>query len=232
MNPKCTVVIMAYNEGKTLSSVVQEIRDELRKSALSFEILIVDDGSGDETAQVVPVLLSKFPEVRCIRHAQNKGLGEVYRTGFNEASGEWLTFYPGDGQIPATDLHGFLNLMPKHDLVLGYIPDRPVPLYVKALSFSERLLYRVLVGKMPRFQGVMMVNTDVMRSYPLISEGRGWTILMEMILRVSNGGHSVGHAPTGLRDRTDGASKVNNLKTITSNLKQLFTLTKALRRKS
>ena len=230
MNPKCTVVIMAYNEGNSLASVVEEIRTELDKSGLSFEILVINDGSTDRTPEVIADLLERYSEVKAVHHEPNKGLGEVYRTGFREASGQWLTFYPGDGQIPAEDIHGFLGQMPQYDLVLGTIPQRPVPLYVKALSYGERLLYRLLIGKMPRFQGIMMVRTAVLKELSLVSQGRGWTILMEMILKVSQSGYRVGHAKTGLRDRSDGASKVNNLTTIISNLKQLIALNRSMRR--
>ena len=230
MNPKCTVAIMAYNEGNSLARVTEEIRTELHHSGLSYEILVINDGSTDRTPEVISDLEKKYSELRAVHHDPNLGLGEVYRTGFREASGEWLTFYPGDGQIPAQDIHGFLGQMQEYDLVLGTIPQRPVPLYVKALSFGERLLYRLLIGKMPRFQGIMMVRTAVLSQLSLVSQGRGWTILMEMILKVSHEGYRIGYAQTGLKERSDGVSKVNNLTTIISNLKQLIALSRSMKR--
>ena len=223
-----SIAVMAYNEGHTLESVVREILEEMIACDQGVEIVIVNDGSEDETEATADRLASEIPQVRAVHHPENQGLGEVYRTGFSEARGEWLTFMPGDGQIPASDLHGFLALMPESDMVLGYIPDRPIPLYVKALSFGERLLYRILFGAMPRFQGIVMVRTELLQESPLVSEGRGWTILMELILKTARGKYRLDQAQTGLRDRVAGESRVNNIQTIVSNLRQVIALRRTL----
>ena len=224
MNKTCSVAIMAFNESESLEDVVSEIIAVLKESPCKFEVMIINDGSSDGTGNVARRLEENIPEVRVIEHETNLGLGEVYRSGFREAQGDWLTFMPGDGQIPPSDLKGFIDQMEDFDMVLGFIPDRPVPAYVKLLSFGERALYRVLVGKMPRFQGILMFRTAILKEVPLVSTGRGWTILMEFILKVSNGNYRIGHAPTGLRDRVAGESKVNNIRPIWSNLTQMMKL--------
>lgn len=230
MKKTCTVAVMAFNESESLEHVVREILGEMDKAPCAVELLIINDGSSDQTGVVGRELEAAFPEVRLIEHPTNLGLGEVYRSGFDHGKGDWLTFMPGDGQIPASDLLGFIAGMESNDMVLGYIPDRPVPLYVKLLSYGERALYGLLVGKMPRFQGIMMFRRDILQEITLCSTGRGWTILMELILKVSHGDYRIGHAPTGLRERVAGESKVNNLKTISSNLRQMLTLRKEMRR--
>jgi glycosyltransferase involved in cell wall biosynthesis len=226
----CTVAIMAFNESESLENVVHEILGEMEKASCDVELLIINDGSSDQTGAVGRELETRLPAVRLIEHPTNLGLGEVYRSGFDQAKGDWLTFMPGDGQIPASDLLGFVESMESNDMVLGYIPDRPVPFYVKLLSYGERALYGVLVGKMPRFQGIMMFRRNILQEITLCSTGRGWTILMELILKVSRGDYRIAHAPTGLRERVAGESKVNNLKTISSNLRQMLTLRKEMRR--
>ena len=222
--PHTTVVVMAFNEEETLESVVHEILEESRIAGVDTEVDIVDDGSTDGTPEIAARLANLHASVRHLRHTENGGLGQVYRTGFESARGTWLSFLPADGQIPARDLHGFWAQEKECDLILGFIPDRPVPAYVKVLSLGERLLYRVLFGGFPRFQGILLVRMDVIRQLNLVSQGRGWTIVMEMILRVQRGGFRVGHSPTTLRDRMAGESKVNNIRTIVSNLQQMLAL--------
>ncbi|MCA9796787.1 MAG: glycosyltransferase family 2 protein, partial [Candidatus Eremiobacteraeota bacterium] len=108
MSAELTVVIMAYNEEVGLAPTVTTTLDFLT-SKVEFEVLIVDDGSQDQTGPAADQLALSDPRVRVIHHQPNQGLGGVYRTGFAQARGEWLTFLPADGELPATNLGPFLD---------------------------------------------------------------------------------------------------------------------------
>jgi glycosyltransferase involved in cell wall biosynthesis len=225
---RVTIVVFAYNEQENLAAVTEEIWNQLGGLNLAFELLIIDDGSLDNTPQIADSLARELPGVRVVHHLENLGLGGVYRTGFKEAQGRFLSFFPADGQFPATIISQFLPLMADADLVLGYLPDRDSTLLAKGLSFGERLLYRALFGSFPRFQGVLMFRCSLLHDMELTSEGRGWAVLMEFIIRVSKGGYRVISVPTTMRPRLAGRSKVNNLRTIASNLMQVLMLRKNL----
>jgi len=230
MSESVTIAVMAFNEAESLEGVVTEILTTLSSVSRPFDVLIVDDGSTDGMGELAEKLASDHPQVSVCRHETNKGLGEVYRSAFQQAKGDWLTFLPGDGQIPAESLYSFLEEMNGADMVLGYIPNRPVPPWVKLLSWGERFLYRLLFGGFPRFQGAFMFRRSILDEITLISTGRGWTIVMELILRTYRGDYRISHAPTLLRPRSHGDSKVNNLSNIWSNLKQAFLLWKSIRK--
>lgn len=169
-------------------------------------------------------------EIRVVHHRVNGGLGEVCRTGFREATGRYVTFFPADGQFPASIIAAFRPAMESADLVLAYLPDRRDSLLGKALSWIERLLYRTLLGPMPRFQGIMMFRRSLLDTVPSASVGRGWGVVREFIIRVSRADAVVVSRPTTIRHRTAGESKVNNARTIIANLKQLFELRAVLRK--
>jgi glycosyltransferase involved in cell wall biosynthesis len=169
------------------------------------------------------------PEVTVLHHAENLGLGAVYRSGFDNARGRFITFFPADGQFPASILHGFCGSAESVDLILGYLPARPGAPFGKLLSGAERLLMRVLIGPLPRFQGVFLLRRELLQSITLASRGRGWGILMEMIARVSGAGCRVICQPTAYRPRTTGHSKVMNGRTVVSNFRQLLELRRVLR---
>lgn len=221
---------MAYNEAATLADVVDELRSELEQLGRPWEIVIVDDGSSDGTEREAVRLAGLVPGVRSVRHPENRGLGGVYRTGFTEAQGAHVTFYPADGQFPASLLPLFRATILEADLVLGYLPERRSAFVGRALSALERMAYRVLVGPMPRFQGVMMYRRELMESVTLYSDGRGWGVVMEFILRSVRGSWRVRSVPTTVRPRAAGRSKVNNLRTIIANLRQLVVLRAVLAR--
>lgn len=226
--PLLSVVLLAYDEAESLGPTVAEIL-EAAGGLGPFELLIVDDGSTDGTGALADRLAAEHPEVRALHHPQNLGLGGVYRTGLREARGEHVSFFPADGQFPATILADFLPRMAGADLVLGYLPDNRPSLVGRAFSIAERLLYRALLGPMPRFQGVFMLRRALLRDLPLRSAGRGWGVCMELVLRVARGPYRVVSVPTPIRPRRLGASKVQNLPTILSNLRQLLALREALR---
>jgi glycosyltransferase involved in cell wall biosynthesis len=226
-----SVVVMAYNEVANLEAVVRELHGVLATlpEAAAHELLIVDDGSSDGTGPLADRLAATVPQVRVIHHDVNRGLGGVYRTGFEHADRDLVSFFPADGQFPATILQTFHPLMADRDLVLGYLPQRQSSPLAKGLSAAEKLLYRMLFGPMPRYQGVFMVRRTVLRGLTLETQGRGWGVVMEMVLKIFRGPHRVESVPTTLRPRLSGQSKVNNPRTIWINLKQAFALRRTLR---
>ncbi len=222
--PRVSVVIMAWNEARTLPAVARELAAELDRLGVSHEILLVDDGSTDGTSHIADELARTIPGLRVHHHGENRGLGAVYRTGFAEARGELVTFFPADGQFPASILGLYLPAMDEADLILGTLPDGTRSLGARALSTAERLLLRALFGRFPRFQGILMFRRALLCDTPLLSRGRGWTVLMEFILRKARGGARIRHVPISIRPRSSGRSKVNNLRSIASNLRQVLAL--------
>lgn len=228
-----SVVVMAFNEVANLEPVVRELLGALERlgGPGTPELLIVDDGSSDGTGALADRLAAELPAVRVVHHPANRGLGGVYRTGFAEAARDLVSFFPADGQFPATILETFHPLMANHDLVLGYLPRRDSSALAKGLSAAEKVLYRFLFGPMPRYQGVFMVRRAVLRSLTLHTDGRGWGVVMEMVLRICRGPYRVISVPTSLRPRMSGQSKVNNVRTIWINLKQALALRRTLQSK-
>lgn len=222
--PYVSVVIMAWNEAATLAAVAREIHQELVRLAASFEILVVDDGSTDGTGQLADELVHALPGLRVHHHGANLGLGAVYRTAFALARGELLTFFPADGQFAASIIGAYLPAMGDADMILGVLPDRGGPVSARLLSLAERLLLRGLFGDFPRFQGILMFRRALLRGTTLYSQGRGWTVLMELILRQARAGARIKNFPITIRPRASGRSKVNNLRSILSNLRQVLAL--------
>jgi glycosyltransferase involved in cell wall biosynthesis len=220
-----SVVILAYNEVQSLEQVIMELLGVLQILGRSFEILIVDDGSRDGTGMLADQLSVKIPEVRVVHHETNLGLGAVYRTGFHQSNGRFVTFFPADGQFDAAIVSQMAGLIDNYDMVLGYLTGQRDSLLSRFLSWGERSFYQLLFGPFPRFQGILMFRRQILETIPLKSSGRSWSVVMELIFRTTRAGFKTVSVPTGeLRPRMYGMSKVNNIRTIWSNLKEALAL--------
>ena len=219
-----SVVILAFNEQESLEAVFHELASVLQIVGCEYEVLMVDDGSTDKTGAIADRLAKEHPAVRVAHHPVNQGLGEAYRTGLAFARGEFITFFAADGEIPAATIKEFLSLMEQADMVLGYLPRRNASLLAKGLSKAERMLFWLLFGSFPRFQGLFMLRRTLLNQFELRSRGRGWMVVMELIIRASRSGCRIVSAPTEMRPRMGGKSKVKNFRTVCDSLRQVFAL--------
>jgi glycosyltransferase involved in cell wall biosynthesis len=123
-----SVVIPAKNESESLPELVAEIATALRPlkaraegARLSgFEIIVVDDGSTDETPRVLRQLCARYPELRPLRLARNVGQSAATAAGFRCASGDWVATLDADLQNDPVDLVVLWDALPGHDAALGW----------------------------------------------------------------------------------------------------------------
>ena len=221
-----TVGVAAYNEARSLESMVREIAAVAQSSGFKYEITIVDDGSCDETAGIADRLAQTMPSVSVIHHPQNQGIGPTFHDAIMSGTMPFVTSFAGDGQFPAAIIPQFLSLSSEADLVLGYIPDleKGRPRLLAFFSWAERVLVHTLFGEFPKFQGVMLIRRSWLDQVKLTSEGRGWIIQMEVVIRALRSGARIVTTPTALRPREFGTSRATTVRNILSNLRQMFSL--------
>lgn len=118
----------AYNEAKNISTTVEKALAVLPKVATKWELLIINDGSKDNTKEVIASLAKKHKGVRAINHAVNRGYGAALKTGFAESKYEWVVFTDSDGQFDFSEVTHFIEKQRETDadLVVGYYKKRQV----------------------------------------------------------------------------------------------------------
>jgi glycosyltransferase involved in cell wall biosynthesis len=118
--PKLSVILPIFEEAESLQRLMPELVSTLQAGEISFEVIAVDDGSEDDTPQVLEELQRGFPDqLRVARHLYNKGNGSALRTGTRVARGEILVYMDADGQHDPQDIPKLLAMIPPHDLVVG-----------------------------------------------------------------------------------------------------------------
>lgn len=112
-----SIIIPAYNECAHIERVVRDIHHELQKIESDFEIIVVDNGSVDNTKTVLAVLQSELSRL-CVRHVfPNRGYGGGILEGLSVSQGEIIGWTDGDGQVGAKDLREMYEKMKQEDLV-------------------------------------------------------------------------------------------------------------------
>ena len=147
-----SVVIPAYNEEKRISKTLKSIDEYLRKQNYLYEILVVSDGSKDNTAKVVNDLTSEIKNLRVIDNKQNRGKGYVVRQGIMEAKGKYRLFTDADNSTSIDQVEKMWPLFEKGvDIVIGSrdlkdsVLDPPQPFLRNFILGEGFKLYRKLV---------------------------------------------------------------------------------------
>jgi glycosyltransferase involved in cell wall biosynthesis len=116
-----TAFFPAYNDQHTIEGIVRTVADEMRKVTDNYEVLVVDDGSKDQTGIILDRLATELSFLRVIHHERNLGYGAALITGFTNAKKDLIFYTDGDGQYDVRELHNLLaQLKPNIDLVNGY----------------------------------------------------------------------------------------------------------------
>jgi dolichyl-phosphate beta-glucosyltransferase len=118
--PHLSVVIPAYNEAFRIPSALRQIVEYLEGRGKTYEVLVVDDGSTDDTAERVKQVCREASAVRLLRHSTNHGKGFAVRAGMLQASGEYLLFTDADLSSPMTEADRLIEPLQKgYDVVVG-----------------------------------------------------------------------------------------------------------------
>ncbi len=124
MNVELSVVIPLYNEEPNVAPLHAELSAILASMAVSFEILLIDDGSRDGTFEVARRIQASDRHVRVIRFARNFGQTAAFAEGFAYARGQFIVTFDGDLQNDPADIPRLLEIARSHDVVCGWRKDR------------------------------------------------------------------------------------------------------------
>jgi glycosyltransferase involved in cell wall biosynthesis len=137
----------AYNDGGTIASLVIRAVQVARRLTPDFEVIVVDDGSTDSTAEVADELARTYPQVRVVHHVRNSGYGGALRTGFASATKELVAYTDGDAQYDPAELETLWNhLTPEDDMVTGYKISRSDPWHRIVIGRIYLVLVKAMFG--------------------------------------------------------------------------------------
>lgn len=203
--PQLTVVVPAYNEARSIAGVLNELKATLGASSLSFEIIVVDDGSTDDTASI-----AEGGGHRVLRHGVNQGYGAALKTGLRAARGGWVIITDSDGTYPSDRIPELAAMMPDWDMVVGARTgdEVRVPLLRRPAKWVLGVLANILVGiDIPDLNsGLRVFRRDLaLRFMPILPNGFSFTTTIT--LAMLSEGYRVTFVPIDYYAR-EGRSKI------------------------
>lgn len=141
-----SVVMPVYNEGAAIAAGIRSWAAELDGLGVSWELLVLDDGSTDDTPAALAALAADIPALRVLRHP-NRGHGPTILRGYAEARGEWVFQTDSDGEIAPGHLRDFWARRDACDLVVGVRVNRAAPLVRRAITAVSRASVACLFGR-------------------------------------------------------------------------------------
>jgi len=205
----------AYNEEKNIKGLLDEALKVLPKLVRDFEIIVINDGSRDNTADIVKSYLKQDSRIRLVNHHVNRGYGAAVWSGFKAAKGNIISFSDSDRQFRLSELKQFLPKLKKYDVVVGYRNPRRDP-FVRKLNAQGWKLLQFL------FFGLRIKDVDcafkVFRREALQGikvKSRGAMLSAELLIELKRKGCTIYQQPVTHYPRKAGSSTGAKLSVIT-----------------
>jgi len=143
-----SVFFPAYNDGKTIGGLVRKAMALLPRLCDDFEVIVINDGSADDTGLVLDALRAEFPaHLRVVTHARNRGYGGALRSGFQAATKDFVFYTDGDGQYDPSELELLWKRMTPHvGFVNGFKKTRNDPWHRIAIGWLYNRFARFIFG--------------------------------------------------------------------------------------
>jgi glycosyltransferase involved in cell wall biosynthesis len=202
--PSLSVVIPVHDEEGAIADVLAAVERVAGQVAGEWEIVVVDDGSGDGTPALLRGVAAREPRIRVVRHESNRGYGAALRSGFAAARFAWVFFTDGDGQLDPGQLPDAVEALGDADGVVGYRLRRSDSLARRVNTALWNRLVRVVLDVPVRDLNCAF---KLLPRHVLAPEGlraRGAVISAEILARAARAGCRFVEIPVVHRPRRRG----------------------------
>jgi glycosyltransferase involved in cell wall biosynthesis len=211
-----SVLVPAKDEAANLPLFLEQAAAAFRTADATFEVIVVDDGSTDDTWAVLGALVDQYPFVRRVRHRRQRGIADALRTGYLQARGDVLVFYPADLQYKPEDIPRLVApiLAGESDMVTGYKQGKYEKAFVsRVYNRLSRLLFEIPVRDL---NSVKAYRREIMEQLPVRPDWHRY-----MIVIAAAQGFTVTEIPVPLYPRHAGRSKFGKSRIVVGTLDML-----------
>jgi len=225
-----SVFFPCYNEQDNIAGVVEKALDLLEKLDTDYEVIIVNDGSSDNTGKIADELAGRVDRVKAVHHQTNLGYGAALQSGFRSSTKELVFYTDGDGQFDINEMPPLLELIQQYDIVSCYRLNRQDNFVRKVNAWCWTKLVCLLFGMKIRDIdcAFKLYRKEIFDNIKLVSTGA--LIDAEILARAVRKGYRVVQRGVHHYPRTAGAQTGANLRVILRAFKELIGLWRQIRK--
>jgi len=224
-----SVFFPCYNEQENVRRTVEKALDVLEKLNADFEIIIVDDGSSDETGQIADEIAKGDGRVKVVHHKHNLGYGAALQSGFKTATKELVFYTDGDGQFDINEMPPLLTLMEQYDIVSCYRLNRQDSVIRKINGWCWTRLVCLMFGLKIRDIdcAFKLYKREIFDNIEMSSTGA--LIDAEILARAVRKSYSITQQGVHHYPRTAGVQSGSSIRVVLRAFKELFKLQSRIR---
>jgi len=186
--PSVSVITTGLNEAGNIENAIKNIIDALEKQGFSdFEILAINDGSTDDTGNIINELAAQNRCIKAFHNPKPQGLGCGFRVGASLASKDYVGWIPGDNEILPEAITSIFHQIGKADAIIPYITNPQVrSIYRRGLSVAYRTLFNGIFWlKIKYFNGPCFFRRNVLKTVEMTTDGPAYMaeIIVQLIKR-------------------------------------------------
>ena len=228
-----SVFLPTYNESENLPKVVENVVQSASKYAKDWELIIVNDGSKDNTQEIAESYSKKDDRIKVITHKVNLGYGASLKTGLYNSKYSWIAFIDSDGQFDFGEVGNFVKKQEETnaDLVIGYYKKRKVSFVKKITSKAWEAVVFIFFGLKVRDIdcGFKLISKKVVEGISKLESERGAFISSELLIKAKKKGFKIVEIPVTHYPRTKGVGTGRNINVIIKSFIDLFELWRKLK---
>jgi glycosyltransferase involved in cell wall biosynthesis len=224
-----SIFFPAYNDSGTIASLVITALRTARTLTPDHEVIVVNDGSADNTAEILDELARTYPQVRVVHHEKNRGYGGALRTGFASATRDLVFYTDGDGQYDPAEMEVLWRRFDSSvDLVNGYKISRSDPLHRIIIGRIYHHTVKILFGLKVRDVDCdfRLMRRSIFDTVHL--EKNSGVICLEIMKKITDGGFRIVEVPVHHYHRAHGKSQFFNFRRLFRTAIDVFKLWIAL----
>jgi glycosyltransferase involved in cell wall biosynthesis len=227
--PGLSVFLPCHNEEQNLVRVVDNFRAQLDRFALAYEIIVVNDGSRDQTGAIADRLAASDSRIKVLHHPVNRGYGGAVISGLAAATMPYVLLCDGDGQFDAAELARLVPMVPDYDVVAGRRIKRADHLLRRLNGQAWTALVRLLFGiRITDVDcGFKLFKREFVQNLDL--SARGAMISTELMVKIADRGARIAEVDVGHLPRLAGEQSGANLRVIARAFAELLRLWGELR---
>lgn len=221
LDKSISLFMPAFNEGENIQAAVLEADGVLKNLTGDYEIIVVNDGSTDDTKSVLDRLLLGLPSLKVIDHSHNKGIAEALKSGLYSAKKDFIFYNSADRQAKMEVIKDFLPLINDFDIVVGALKKRKDSLLRKVFSgVYHQLIYLLFGFKLRNINALKLIRKDILKDIHI--ESSNAFVDTEILIKARRAGYRITEVEMDHFPRVKGKQKGARLSVIIGTIRDLI----------